>query len=253
MKNSEGQIGEEQSGFRRGRSCADQIFVLRQLCEKMKEKEKRVWIAFMDLEKAYDRVDRDALWQVLRIYGIGGRVLRGIMSFYVEGKACVRVGDEVSECFEVKMGLRQGCVMSPWLFNVYMDGVVREVYARVNGMGVKMRVNGESEWILSQLLFADDTALVAESAEQLQCLVREFGRVCERRKLRINVDKSKVMSVGVNFEPSLPNIMLNGERMEVVNSFKYLGSCFSSDGGVKEDVSMRVGEGVKTFGTLKRI
>ena len=174
VENSEGQIGEEQSGFRKGRSCSDQIFVLRQLCEKMKEKGKKVWIAFMDLEKAYDRVDREALWQVLRIYGIGGRVLRGIMSFYVEGKACVRVGGELSESFEVKMGLRQGCVMSPWLFNVFMDGVVREVYARVNGMGVKMRVNGESEWILSQLLFADDTALVAESAEQLQCLVREL-------------------------------------------------------------------------------
>merc|ERR1712001_819488 len=157
------------------------------------------------------------------------------------GRACVRVGSKVSESFEVRVGLRQGCVMSPWLFNIYMDGVVTEVYSRVNGMGVKMRVHGESEWILSQLLFADDTALVAESAEQLQCLVREFGRVCERRKLRVNVEKSKVMSVGVNVETSLPNIMLNGERMEVVNSFKYLGNCFSSDGGGNEDVRERVG------------
>ena len=99
VEQSEGQIGEEQSGFRKGRSCSDQIFVLRQLCEKMKEKGKKVWIAFMDLEKAYDRVDREALWQVLRIYGIGGRVLRGIMSFYVEGRACVRVGGEISESF----------------------------------------------------------------------------------------------------------------------------------------------------------
>ena len=253
IENSEGQVGEEQSGFRKGRSCADQIFVLRQVCEKMKEKKRKVWVAFMDLEKAYDRVDREAMWQVMRIYGIGGKVLRGIMSFYDEARACVRVGNKVSESFEVKMGLRQGCVMSPWLFNMYMDGVVREVYSRVDGMGVKMRGEGDREWMLSQLLFADDTALVAESAEQLQCLVREFGRVCERRKLRVNVDKSKVMCVGENVEPSLLNITLNGERMEVVNSFKYLGSCFSSDGGVKEDVSMRVGEGMKTFGAMKNM
>ena len=79
--------------------------------------------------------------------------------------------------------------------------------------------------------------VVAESAEQLQCLVSEFGRVCKRRKLRVNVDKSKVMSVEVNVGPSMLNIVLNGERMEVVNSFKYLGTCFSSDGGVKEGVS----------------
>ena len=63
-------------------------------------------------------------------------------------------------------------------------------------MRVKMNDYGESEWVVCQLLFADDTALVAESAEQQQCLVREFGRVCKRRKLRVNVDKSKVMSAG---------------------------------------------------------
>ena len=107
--------------------------------------------------------------------------------------------------------------------------------------------------MLSQLLFADDTASVAESAEQLHCLVREIGRVCVRRKLRVNVDKSKVMFVGEIVEPSLLNIKFNGERMEVVHSFRYLGRCFSSDGGVKEDVSMREGEGMKTFGAMQRM
>ena len=136
---------------------------------------------------------------------------------------------------------------------IFMDGVVREGYSRVSGRGVRLSMGVESNWILSQLLFADDTALVAESAEQLQCLVREFGEVCERRKLRVNVDKSKIMVVGKNEDPSLLNIMLNGESMEVVNTFKYLGSCFGSDGGVKEDVSMRVSEGMKTFGAMKRM
>ena len=253
VETSEQQIGEEQSGFRKGRSCADQIFVVRQLCEKLKEKRKLVYMAFMDLEKAYDRVDREALWQVMRIYGIGGKVLKGIMSFYDGSRACVRVGGTESECFGVNVGLRQGCVMSPWLFNVYMDGVVREVYSRTHGRGVKLRNESGNEWVLSQLLFADDTALVADSAEQLQALVREFGRVCERRKLRVNVDKSKVMVAGRDAGPLSLNIQLNGDSLEEVQSFKYLGSCFSSDGGVKEDVSMRVGEGMRTFGAMKRL
>ena len=81
----------------------------------------------------------------------------GIMSFYDEGKACVRVGYMVSESFVVKMGLRQGCVMSPWMFNMFINGVVREVNSRVNGMGVKMNEDGEREWVMSQLLFADDS------------------------------------------------------------------------------------------------
>ena len=95
-----------------------------------------MYFAFWDLEKAYDRIDRDAMWNVLRLNGIGGRLLRGVKSLYVASKACVWVRNEVSEWFPVRVGLRLGCVMSPWLFNLYIDGVVREVNARVLGRGM---------------------------------------------------------------------------------------------------------------------
>ena len=85
-----------QSGFRRGRGCTYQIFIVRQICEKYLGKGKDVYIAFLDLERAYDRVDRDAIWNVLRLYGIGGRLWRGVKSLYVGSKACVRVGNKVS-------------------------------------------------------------------------------------------------------------------------------------------------------------
>ena len=88
-----------------------------------------MYFPFLDLEKAYDRVDRDAMWNVLRLNGIGGRLLQGVKSLYVDSKGCVRVVNEVSEWFPVRVGLRQGCVMSPWLFKLYMDGMVREVNA----------------------------------------------------------------------------------------------------------------------------
>ena len=97
-------IVKVQSGFRRGRGCTDQIFIVRQICEKYLEKGKDVYFAFLDLEKAYDRVDRDAIWNVLRLYGIGGRQLRGVRSLYVGSKACVRAENEVSEWFPVRVG-----------------------------------------------------------------------------------------------------------------------------------------------------
>ena len=78
------------------------------------------------------------MWNVLRLYGIGGRLLRGVKSLCVGSKACFGVGNEVSEWFPVRVGLRQGCVMSPWLFNLYIDGVVREVNARVLGSRVEV-------------------------------------------------------------------------------------------------------------------
>ncbi len=85
----------------------------------------------MDLEKAYDRVDWLALWEVLRIYGVGGKMLSAIKSFYEAASACVKINGETTEHFEIKVGLRQGCVMSPWLFNIYMDGVMRKVKGKV--------------------------------------------------------------------------------------------------------------------------
>ena len=95
--------------------------------------------------------------------------------------ACVRVGNDASEWFLVNVGLRQGCVMSPWLFNVHMYGVVREVNVRVLGKGLELLSASGCRFEINQLLFADDTALVADS-EKLCRLVSEFGRVCERRK-----------------------------------------------------------------------
>ena len=75
--------------------------------------------------------DAKSVW-----YGVGGKLLKAVQSFYIDSRACVRVGNDVSEWFPVNVRLRQGCVMSPWLFNVHMDGVVQEVNVRVLGKGL---------------------------------------------------------------------------------------------------------------------
>ncbi len=82
-------------------------------------KDKKLYAAFMDLERAYDRVDKEALWSVLKISGVGGQLLQGIQAFYRKANACVRVGGKYRESFAVEMGVRQGLFMSPWLFNIY--------------------------------------------------------------------------------------------------------------------------------------
>ena len=121
----------------------------------------------MDLEKAYDTIDRHGMWQMLRVYGVGKKLLKAVQSFYVDSRTCVRVGNDVSEWFTVNVGLRQGCVMSSWLFNVYMDGVVQEVNVRVLGKGLELLSANGGRFEINQLLFADDTAVVADSEEKL--------------------------------------------------------------------------------------
>ena len=91
------------------------------------------------------------------------KLLKAVLSFYVDSRACVRVGNDVSEWFPVNVGLRQGSVMSPWLFNVYMDGVVREVNVTVLGKGLELLSANGGKFGNNQLLFADDTELVADS------------------------------------------------------------------------------------------
>ena len=135
------------------------------------------------------------------------------------------------------------------MFNLYIDGVVREVNARVHGRGLKLVDGNDNGWELNQLLFADDTVVVADSEEKLCQLVSEFGRVCDRRKLRVNVGKSKVMRCTRNEDGFRLNVVLNGEALE--DQFKYLGSVIARNGGVEADVCHRVNDGCKVLGAFK--
>ena len=121
--------------------------------------------------------------------------------------------------------------MSPWLFNLYMDGVVREVKVRILGKGLQLLSANGCRFEINQLLFADDTALVADSEEQLYRLVSEFGRVCKRRKLRVDVGKSEVMSCSRYGNGGRLHVILNGAPLEEVDCFKYLGPQVAADGG----------------------
>ena len=97
------------------------------LAEEYLRKGEKLYTFFMDQEKVYDRVDWEVLWNILKIYDVGGRLVGGIKTFYRETSVCMRVDGELSECFPV--GVRQENVMSPWLFDIFMDGCMREMKA----------------------------------------------------------------------------------------------------------------------------
>ena len=216
----------------------------------MKEKNKKLYLGFMDLQQAFDRVDRNALWQVLMIYGVGGKLLNAIKSMYVDSEACVRINGMEGEWFKVNSGVRQGCVMSPWLFNLYMDGVIKELLMGMEMEGVKMKMNG-AEWKVPCLLYADDLVLCGESEESLSRLVERFGRICKRRGLKVNVDKSKVMVIGKERTPC--RILLDGEQLEQVSEFKYLGYMLDERGTDDAECNKKVVSGRKVSGAIKAL
>ena len=126
------------------------------------------------------------------------------------------------------------------MFNVYMDGVFREVNVRVLGKGLELLSANSRRFEINQLLFADDSALVADSDEKLCGLVSELGRVCERRKLRVNESKSKFMRFSRYGNGDRMHVILNGEPLEEVDCVKYLGSQVPAEGGCERDVVHRM-------------
>ena len=134
-----------------------------------------------------------------------------------------------------------------------MDGVVREVNVRVLGKGLELLSTNGGRFEINQLLFADDTALVADSEEKLCRLGSEFGRVCERRKLRVHVGKNKVMRCSRNGNECRMHVILNSEPLEELNCFKYLGSQVAAAGGCERDVVHRMNESYIAWGALKRL
>ena len=131
--------------------------------------------------------------------------------------------------------------------------VVREVNVRVLGKGLELLSANGGRFDINKLLFADDTALVADSEEKMCRLVNEFGRVCERRKLRVNVGKSKVKRCSRYGNGDRMHVLLNGEPLEEVDCFKYLRSQVAADGGCERDVVHRMNEGYRACGALKSV
>ena len=121
--------------------------------------------------------------------------------------------------------------------------MVRGVNVRVLGKGLELLSANGGRFEINQLLFADDTALVAASEEKLCRLVSEFGRVCERRKLRVNVSRNKVMRCSRYGNGDRMHVVLDGEPLEEEDCFKYFGLQVAADGGCERDVVHRMNEG----------
>ena len=121
------------------------------------------------------------------------------------------------------------------------------------GKGLELLSANDGRFEINQLLFADDTALVADLEEKLCILVSEFGRVCERRKLIVNVGKSKVTRCSRYGNGDQMHVILNGEPLEEVDCFKYLGLQVAANEGCKRDVVHRMNEGYRAWGVLKSL
>ena len=237
----EPQLEDAQCGFRPGRCTTDQIFSLQQVFEKSWEYAKEVYACFVDLEKAYDRVPRDKLWSVLQEYGVDGQLLAAIKSLYKQSEVFVRVNGMKTKPFNVSVGLRQGCVLSPLLFIIYMDRIDKNS----SGRGVTI-----GDCSVRRLLFADDLALLSSSRSDLQEALDRFSDACSDAGMKISTVKTEIMCV--SRQPVQCSIQTNGEILKQTEKFKYLGVTFSSDGRQDSELDIRIGKASAVMRQLNR-
>lgn len=252
---------ESQAGFRAGRSTLDMIFTLRQLQEKCREQRKPLYMAFVDLTKAFDLVSRSGLFQLVERIGCPPRLLSILQSFHTDMKGTVQFDGCTSEPFNICRGVKQGCVLAPTLFGIFFSLLLRQAFGTsTEGVYLHTRTDGKlfnlsrlkaktkvRPFTIRDMLFADDAALATHTEEHLQILLNRFSQACQDFNLTISLNKTKTMGQGTT---SPPSITISNYTLEAVSSFTYLGSTITSNLSLDAEVSSRIGKAASTFGKL---
>ena len=239
------QISDEQFGFVPKKGTGNALFTLRVLAERALEVQKDLYVCFVDYEKAFDKVRHKDLFNILNELELDGKDLRLMKNLYWNQKASVRVADEESELRDIKRGVRQGCVLSPDLFNLYSEIIMRDL---IDLDGIKF--GGRN---INNIRYADDTVLIADSEQKLQNLVQTLVQSSEERGLKLNISKTKVMVMSKVNGNTTTNIVVAGERLEQVERFKYLGSVMTQEVRCEEEIKTRVAIAKNAFNKIKTI
>lgn len=175
-----------QAGFRRGRGTRDQIANIRWIMEKAREHQKDVYLCFIDYSKAFDCVNHAKLWNILRSMGVPEHLILLMRNLYIGQEATVRTEFGETEWFKIRNGVRQGCILSPYLFNCYSEYVMR--MAQLENTTAGIQIGGE---IIINLRYTDDTTLLAENKEDLMELIKKVKKESAKCGLMLNIKKTK--------------------------------------------------------------
>ncbi|MBL4694681.1 RNA-directed DNA polymerase [Candidatus Gracilibacteria bacterium] len=244
---TKGLLIPEQGGFRKTRECAEHSFVLQELTERRDRASLKTYGCFIDMRKAYDLVWRKALWVKLESIGVGGRVLRLLRNWYRTTLSAVRVNGVVSSAFPLELGVKQGDVLSPLLFNVFINDILSDLKSKGLGVSIpgdRVRDSPFSPPLknrIAGLLWADDLVVLAETPNMMGEVLTCITRWCDTWKMEANALKCAVLvfcsegnteEVGRLRELNLgsePLFAIQGVRVPVKEHYKYLGVWVSGD------------------------
>ena len=181
------ELPDVQAGFRKGRGTRDQIANIHWITEKAREFQKNLYFCFIDYAKAFDCVDHTKLWKILQEMGIPDHVTCLLRNLYAGQEATVRTRHGTTDCFQIRKGVHQGCILSPCLFNLHAEYIMRNAGLDEAQAGIKIARRN-----INNLRYADDITLMAESKEKLKSLLIKVKEESEKAGLKLTIQKSKI-------------------------------------------------------------
>ena len=244
-KEAEEHLAEEQAGFRPGRSTVEQIFNCHIMMEKHLQHQKELFHNFIDFKKASDRVWHEGLWHVMRSFGIEEGLIQIIQALYNTASSAVLLNSDIGEFFRTTVGVRQGCLLSPVLFNLFLEKIMRET---LHNFHSTISIGGRT---ISNLRFADDIDLMGGNNTELQELTNRLTSRAGAYGMEVSSEKSKVMTNSANKTPT--QIYMNGQQLEEVSAFKYLGATLTKDSRSTTEIKSRLAIATSIMAKLDKI
>ena len=237
-------IAEEQAGFRPGRSTTEQIFSLRILCERYLQHQQDLFHVFVDFKKAFDRVWHAALWSTMKLYNINANLIKVTESLYSKATSAVYYNGSVGEWFRTTVGVRQGCLLSPTLFNIFLERIMTDALENHEG---SVSIGGRT---ITNLRFADDIDALTRKEDELVKLINHLDTTSTKYGMEISAEKTKLMTK--NIKGISLDVRIGGQKLETAQSFKYLGSVVTDEGS-KQEILSRIGQTICALTKLKII
>lgn len=241
----EPQLHEAQCGFRKGRGTSDAMYTLRSLESTCKRHGACMAKAYIDFTKAYDCINREALWSILKTYGVNSHVISLLEDLHSETFAAVKLDGQVGREFQVTTGVRQGCVIAPTLFNVIIDFIIRKALRLMPancGISIRTRKGGlVSESSIEHivlLMYADDLVLVSHDPAELALMLKIIDEESARLGLFINASKTEIQIHDPQIN-TLPSFNVSTGPVSTCEHFKYLGAWFAEDGKLMKEIKVR--------------
>ena len=239
---------DEQLGFREGNRTSDAIITLysliRQYCHK---NGRNIYSCFVDFKKAFDSIPRDLLLEKLLKLGVNGKFFNAVKSMYNNDFCCVRVGEKITNTFLANQGVKQGCILSPLLFNIFLSDLPK-IFSSPDCQPVKLS-NAQP---VSCLIWADDVVLLSESNNGIQEMISKLAKYASINGLEINIEKTKAMIFNKSGRFSKTTYKINNQFIHTTNSYKYLGFIMTPSGEINSGLKDLKARALKAYFKLKR-